>query len=350
MAENTSFLPVYDATPEQDAEYLRRCLPLMVQNKVPANPVNYAIWYDYVAGRNIKLNDEVDILVGDHKPFDTHTSFNLYNKYICNSSIDSLEKINKGLQQLIGQTVQSVEASSAQASESSDNFQEQTTALENIENTAELKSVLSQIISETKLLAETSSVLKSRLDEANQEMEQMRNELVQVREAATTDALTGLLNRRAFDQALDVLVEDTVPENNACLVLLDLDHFKRVNDDYGHLVGDNVLRFTAAVMKKCVAEHQYAARYGGEELAIIMPETELSEASAIAEKIRGTLEKSRLKRKDNNEPIGAITLSGGIAVYKPGDTIESLISRADKALYTAKETGRNKVVDENHSQ
>lgn len=127
---------------------------------------------------------------------------------------------------------------------------------------------------------------------------------------------------------------------------MDIDHFKRNNDSFGHLIGDKVIKYFALLLKKHAAEHHHVARYGGEEMAIIMPDTTLAEAMSLAEQIRIFLESSQLKRKDNTESIGKVTVSTGIALFQLGDTADSILDRADKALYRAKETGRNRVVAE----
>ena len=342
MIEQTTFLPAYDTSAEKNAEYLRRSLPLMVKNNIPAHPINYAIWYDYVTGENNKLIEEVDSLVNEEKSFDSETSFALYKKHICNASLESFEKINQQLHQILIETSKTADSTTAKATAAGDSFQDKIALLENIQSVTEFEPVLVDIISETQKLAVSSASLKSQLEHANLEMQEMRNELVKVREAAVTDALTGLLNRRAIDDILNKLVEQS---GTACFVLLDLDHFKKVNDVYGHQVGDNVLKFTATLLKKYVAEHHFVARYGGEELAIIMPNTDSGQALNISENIRSNLANSRLKRKGNSESIGQITVSIGVSALRTNDTVESLINRADEALYKAKETGRNKVMD-----
>jgi diguanylate cyclase len=346
ITANTSFLPSYDAPPEQHKEYLRQCVPLMAKNNISPDPINYAIWYEYVAGRNAQLIKEVDAIVRDKKAFTSDISMKLYKTHICNVSVESFEKINGQLQRLINQTALAVISTNDQASLAGDHFTVQSQTLEATQDQASLQAILSDIIQETKQFATLSNALKDQLNDTQKEIEQLRDELSQVREIAKTDALTGLLNRRAFDQSLNVFVTSCRPQNG-CLILWDLDHFKRINDTHGHLVGDKVLRFFSSLLQKYVAGHHQAARYGGEELAIIMPETSLAEALAIAEQIRKVMETSRLTHKGNTDAIGKVTVSSGIAVLKGGDTAESIIGRADAALYRAKETGRNKIVVEN---
>ncbi|EIC29448.1 GGDEF domain-containing protein [Methylomicrobium album] len=342
MIATVSFLPSYDAPLEQHKEYLRRCVPLMVKHNIPPDPINYAIWYEYVAGRNAQLMQELDALVRAKAPFDAATSLKLYKTYICHASVESFEKINAQLQRLVDQAAQAVSLTSERAAAAGDHLAERSQTLAAAAQQVGLQTILSEIIQETKQLAKTSEVLKTRLDETHKEMAQLRDELAQVREIAKIDALTGLLNRRAFDQALKAFVANPAAQKG-CLVLLDLDHFKRINDTHGHLVGDKVLRYFSTLLQKYVAAHHHAARYGGEELAIIMPGTSLNEALTITEQIRSVMETSRLKHNGSLDALGKVTVSSGIAVRQSGDTSESLIDRADAALYRAKASGRNRI-------
>lgn len=125
---------------------------------------------------------------------------------------------------------------------------------------------------------------------------------------------------------------------------MDIDRSKGINDSYGHIILDNVIKFIASLMCQFAFPHHHVARYGGEELAIIMPDTTLEEAREICENIRAAMEKSHLRRKANNEVIGIVTISIGIARLQCGENVENFIIRADKALYQAKENGRNRVV------
>lgn len=343
MTKSISFIPCYDFSTTLNATYIKQILPLMVRHNVAANPINYAIWYDYVAGNNAELTEVVNQLISQQKPIDSEISIELYKKHVCNASLESFEKINEHIQKVIAQASISINDTYKKAESTNDSFQKKTLVLENISEATDIKIVLQEIIQETQSLAATSQAMQNKLDDANKEMELLRLELTQVRQMAVTDGLTGLLNRRAFDMTLAEIIEQSEPDKTY-LSILDIDHFKRVNDDYGHTVGDNVIKYVAALMKKHSEDHHYVARYGGEELAIIMPNTSEDKAIEISENIRSSMENSRLKLKDNNQPLHKITLSIGIAQLRAGDDSESLVVRADSALYQAKETGRNKVV------
>ena len=340
-----TFISTYEFTEEQNASFLRQILQFLTTHKITPTPINYAICYEHISGSNSALSTAVDLLIKEKNTIDNETSIELYKKYICDFTFDSFEKINQDLQTLIGNTRDTIAETSEKASAAGVNFEEQAESIASAKNPKDLKNVTENIIAETKELADISQSLKTELDSARQEMEQLRSELTQVRETAATDALTGLLNRGSFDQALVSLLEQS-DQSEACLTMLDLDHFKKINDNFGHLIGDNVIKFTANLLKKHAEPQHHIARYGGEELAIIMPDTSLKKASEIAEKIRASLESSRLKKKNSKESIGTITVSIGISLLKSADTVEDFIMRADEALYKAKKAGRNRVVTE----
>jgi diguanylate cyclase len=155
--------------------------------------------------------------------------------------------------------------------------------------------------------------------------------------------LTGLLNRKGFSQALDSETVRVSESRNLSLLMIDIDHFKKVNDTYGHLLGDKVIRFVGMTVKDRIKGKDLAACYGGEELAVLLPETSLAGARSVAEEIRRAMATARIQRLDNGQAIGAITVSLGVAQYRPGETHEALIARADAALYRSKESGRNRV-------
>ncbi len=338
-----TFLPQYEQEPDFSTQILRQCIPLMVKHQITPHPINYAIWYDYVSKNNPALNQAIDELLEHNKSFDEKTSLDLYSRYICNASLEKFSQINSDLASLVNGTLDQVQHSSDQFSETENSLLSNSKKLENTTEILDAQFLLSEIVHQAKQLSKETRSLNARLEQAQKDMAQLKCELENTRKIAATDGLTGLLNRRAFDMEINNLLSEQ-STNPHSLLILDLDHFKKVNDTFGHLVGDKVIRFTADLIKEKKASHHLAARYGGEELAIIMPETPINKATEIAETIRTTLEKSRLKQKNSNQSIGRITVSIGATSVQPGDSVETMIARADKALYQAKEYGRNRVI------
>ena len=176
---------------------------------------------------------------------------------------------------------------------------------------------------------------ESRLAEKQKEAEGRAREMAR---RADTDALTGIANRQGFNEVMArEFARARRFRHPLAVVILDLDHFKQVNDRYGHPVGDQVLAGTAGMLSTRVRESDFVARWGGEEFAVVTPMTDAAGASRLAEKLRALMEVTHLG------PVGAMTASFGVAEMRPDDTVEGMVQRADEALYQAKSGGRNQV-------
>lgn len=173
-------------------------------------------------------------------------------------------------------------------------------------------------------------------------MQQSRANQEELERLANFDSLTGLHNRRAILHRLDEHIKQVRRyEGELSLIMLDIDYFKKVNDQYGHLIGDEVLENVAVLMQQNVRNTDSVGRYGGEEFIIVLSETDLSLALIVAERLRNAIEAAEMRDSEGN--MFGITVSQGVSSYKPGEDKQSLISRADDALYRAKQNGRNRV-------
>jgi len=173
-------------------------------------------------------------------------------------------------------------------------------------------------------------------------MQQSRANQDELERLANFDSLTGLHNRRAILHRLDEHIKQVRRyEGELSLIMLDIDYFKKVNDQYGHLIGDEVLENVAVLMQQNVRNTDSVGRYGGEEFIIVLSETDLSSALIVAERLRNAIEAAEMRDSEGN--MFGITVSQGVSSYKPGEDKQSLISRADDALYRAKQNGRNRV-------
>ncbi|PPD19520.1 MAG: GGDEF domain-containing protein [Methylomonas sp.] len=343
MSKSVSFLPVYSGSSEQHKLLLKQGINLMGQYGIPAHPINYAIFYDYCTGQNESLKIEIDTILAEQQGFDDETSLRLYKTFVCNSTVDRFENMHNQLNELIAKIYKSIDITEIKTTLANEHFAQTSLDLRQQQTPQALEQFLTHIISESHQLSVASKMLKSELELAKEGMERLKKEISKTRTIAKIDALTGLLNRGAFEDELRILFSTAKPQQLS-LALLDLDHFKRINDNFGHLVGDKVLKFFGGLILKHTRKHHIAARYGGEEIVILMPNTSLQDAVDMNENLRKFLECSQLKRTDKNEPIGKVTVSVGITQLTEHDTMESFIDRADQALYQAKNQGRNQVV------
>ncbi len=203
-------------------------------------------------------------------------------------------------------------------------------------------SYLKKILSEIEELRKENKIQQEKLEEYHKEISQLRKALKVARKEANIDFLTGIPNRRRFIRALEDFLKDYKEKNYPfSFVMLDIDNFKSINDTYGHLIGDEVLKEIATVLKFYLRANTIVGRLGGEEFGIILPGISKDDAKNIAERLRKIIENRKIHI--NDETI-KITASFGVTQAKKDDTVESLIERADKALYEAKKTGKNKVV------
>jgi two-component system cell cycle response regulator len=194
-------------------------------------------------------------------------------------------------------------------------------------------------VDENELLARIRTQLRRKKyqDELRQDLEDTVN-------LSVKDGLTGIFNRRYLDTHIEQIVAQySTNQKPFCLLMIDMDHFKQVNDGYGHQAGDEVLQTLTKVLKEQIRVTDLFARYGGEEFVIVLCDADITAATVVAERLRVAVEAVEFKISAQNEPLHK-TLSMGLAEYKPLETAKTLIERADGALYEAKESGRNKVV------
>ena len=325
-------------------EYLRLVLPMLSRFKLPPNPVNFTLFYEYVSGKNQALNTVLDNILDEHKGLSREAAVELYRRYIWDDDKHIMEYQRSELRRLMSETLTGVNQTVDQASHSSERLGNYSEKLQDSSDLQEIRTVVADVVTETQNIAHNSSMLKEMLWETKSEVENLRSELERSRQEATTDALTGLLNRRAFDKALMQTTEDAdMCHENLSLMMVDIDNFKQINDNHGHLIGDKVIRYVGSLLTKNVKGKDIVARIGGEEYAILLPNTHLDHARIVAESIRRTIENSQLKRMDNNSPIGTVTVSIGTTTYRPGESTDDFLQRADKAMYKSKNAGRNRV-------
>ncbi|HEB96430.1 MAG TPA: GGDEF domain-containing protein [Sedimenticola thiotaurini] len=334
-----------DPDPESTAHTLRVAIPLMAKHKVATTPQNFAIWYHYVLGDKPGLKEKIDKLIGDSAAFDEEINRALYQEYLSECNLEQAERIRQEIQEAVSEAAITLQSTGSDANRYGEVLGRFDAGCSTADSIADIHGLLSEVVEETRHMKEAMARMKREFELKSVEMENLRKELEQVRLQASTDALTGLANRATFFDRLRQTVEEAEKEREYfCVVMADIDHFKRVNDTFGHLVGDKVIRFVAETLKQSLKGQDTAARYGGEEFALLLPNTSAENAVVLCDKIRNHIANTNLVRTGTRESLGQITISAGVAQYRFGEEMMDFMQRADQALYVAKENGRNRVV------
>ena len=209
----------------------------------------------------------------------------------------------------------------------------------------QVRAMVKFLVAENEKMQRDAEELRSNLDNSRSQIEKLRWNLAEAQELGLRDPLTALSNRRAFDINLAKEIgEAHTGRSELCLVMGDIDRFKGINDTFGHQIGDEILKMFARLLANNVKGRDTVARFGGEEFAIILPETRLADAETLTENIRHQLEAKDLAVNTSGAPIGQVTASFGIAQLGEGDDADTLVKRADARLYEAKCAGRNRVI------
>jgi len=334
----------YRDSVERSAEYLRLALGHMAQQSAGLHPVSYAVWYEYVSGRNSELNRELDTFKSSGKKLDDETTLALYTKYVAELDQRKMEDVGGKLQRVIAEMSETSQKSHIEAGLYGDVLERWHGKLDRAAGGLNLQSGVDTILRDTHAIRSSIGELRQVLDTSRTEVEQLRQELSRARQEALIDSLTGLLNRKGFDQSIESMLAYHAQEGTPLsLLMIDIDHFKQVNDGYGHLFGDRVIRSIAQAIKNGIKGGDVACRYGGEEYAVILPNTPAAGAMAVAEQLRNAIGRGRIRRIDREDSVGNITVSIGAASVEKGETRTGLIGRADAALYAAKQSGRDRV-------
>lgn len=317
-------------------------LRLMQEHGVWPTPVNYELWL-YVAGDpESALAQEIFRLVDAGENITEDVSESLACKFIPRMKLND-EVRDAGLK--LTRELASITEIISEAQRTHKTY---SLTLENARDSMveaeadQIEGLVRTLTEATNMVLTQHSLLEGRLTDSSREVNRLRKHLDQVRMEAMTDALTNLANRKAFDEALDGHCDGN-DDKALTLAVIDIDHFKRFNDTWGHQTGDQVLRYVASVLARIGRPPRLAARYGGEEFGLLFPGESAVAIERILNEARQEIASRVLKRRSTNEDLGAVTISAGIAQREFGEDAFDLVDRADKALYESKNNGRNKV-------
>ena len=334
----------YDQDVNRAGEIARLVLPQMTRLGIPVTPVNYALWYEYHLGRSPELVAALQAIDAGTAAYDEEQAHRLYLRYVATPGVERLEQIETEVCRLLADIVQIVADAGLDITRYGALLKSCTTRLESADDIRDIRKVVETLASDTRVMAESSDNVAGMLKAHASEIDQLRAELDQVRREAVRDPLTGLANRRAFGERLAESLDETLTAmKSICLLMVDIDHFKDINDRHGHQIGDKVLQYVAGLLKRNIKGRDLVARFGGDEFSVILENAAPGGVRAVAESIRQAMDESTLRRTDTGESLGRITVSIGYECARRPDTATALLERADKARYRAKQGGRNRV-------
>ncbi|MBV8754751.1 MAG: GGDEF domain-containing protein [Hyphomicrobiales bacterium] len=308
----------------------------------PAHPRNYEIWYTYATGHHAALNQNINELIVRDGSLSTADMDRIYHAHFAPAA--GIDGRGANVVDEIDRIMTTIDAISGTAADYGERLAGVSEKLRAADRDG-VRLVVERLVVATKDIERSNHALEARLKASKQEVSQLRQNVETVRSESLTDPLTALANRKSFDLTMQKAMSDARKSGEALsLLMADIDYFKKINDTYGHLTGDQILRRVANALKQSVHEQAVAARYGGEEFAVVLPRTPLDRAGAVAEKIRAAVMAKPLMKRSTGEQLGRVTISIGLATLRPQDTAQSFIGRADAALYAAKRQGRNRVI------
>ena len=329
----------------QATAYLKQAVPLMIKYQIPTTPTNYALWYTYVAQTNPQLNQAVDKTIQSSGACSPLSSELLYQQHMAAQTERNVDTMKLSLEAMVTEINASMQDTISDTGDFQAMLDKSFSRLMQLDEEGlsidETMGLVRELVQGSRHISQSTRQFHSQLSEAEKEIAELKSKLQQSREEALHDALTGLLNRRAFDQEINHLLNTQTP---IALIILDIDKFKGINDGFGHVFGDQVLKAIARRVKDSCKSGERPFRIGGEEIAIILPNRSLLVARQFAEALRRAIEKLSVMDRKSGQRLNAVTASFGVTEYVANDSYENILRRADEQLYRAKELGRNRVM------
>ncbi|ASE40839.1 GGDEF domain-containing protein [Brevundimonas vesicularis] len=320
---------------------VRNVIGEMEKAGVWPTPLNFELWLHYISDPDGPLAQEIRRLLAQSAVITDKTSEMLAAEFLPRGRLpDQIRDVGAVLDRELASVASAIAMAHKTQHDYGETLADASQCMETVDDPSSLKDLVGGLSTATNRVRRETAILEKRLEKSNKEVIRLRENLEQVRRDAMTDALTNLANRKAFDERLEAACaeDDGAPLS---LAILDIDHFKRFNDTWGHQTGDQVLRYVSTVLSNICGKTRFAARFGGEEFAIIFPGEGAGVVMAALESIRNDVASRALRRRSTNDDLGSVTVSAGFAQRRKGETAASLLERADAALYESKRAGRN---------
>ena len=340
-------MKTFDDSPKAVTEIAKNVILNAAKRSIPLTPENFHVWFDYFLGSNKELKVAIDELIASGRSFSQEINERLYTDYLEADKKDILQEVHKETRRIFQNIFEVTLSTKDLASDYSDKMDEYSNKLQAATDLTQMQNFIEDIISDTNNMAASSRKLNQQLEEATSQIQSLSKHLEETEKEVLLDSLTGLNNRKAFDIKLNDLCEKfNQNEGFFSVAMLDIDYFKKFNDQYGHQVGDEVLRIVGSHLRENLKGKDFPSRYGGEEFIVLLPNTKLDKAYIVAEQLRKNISEKKLKIKKTGQSLGNITVSVGVSEIRAGDTAISVVERADAALYLAKDSGRDNVKSE----
>jgi diguanylate cyclase len=341
-------MTVSDKFDSARAEKLARdALAWMAQRGVPPSPHNFEVVVAYLGGDNPALKLTVEGLIARDCRFDPAMMSSLHAQYFrFPKESEELSELSGKISSELGSLVKLLHTAGRDQSAYGTALSKASGELDRPDLSEErIKTLINHVVKATHAMEARSKTLEMEVKASSSEVAQLRERLESVRREALTDPLTGIPNRKAFETEMERAMAHALETGDPMsLLLCDIDHFKQFNDTWGHQTGDQVLKLVANCISENVKGRDTAARFGGEEFAVVLPQTELADAVRLANQIRSKVQSKKLVKKSNGDILGVITISIGAAQYDMKEPADSIVQRADACLYAAKRGGRNRVM------
>jgi len=342
----------HSGPPTGATEIAKRTIPFMSRKGIPLTPDNYRIWFEYFHGTMVELVQAIDNLLNRGEVFNEKTHEDLTRRFLRRDlreeserkiadEMRAVDEASGASRKIIEPMVKSLEGWSGASASYGQKLHAMVTRFAEPQDARSLADIVRGLADETTRISQQNRKISDEMGRSSRQLDELRHNLETARAEARTDDLTRLLNRRAFNEALAEEVRRAGEEGNpSALAIADIDHFKRINDTYGHMVGDKALKAISGQLRGGVSVRDSVFRYGGEEFAVILRDTSPAKAAGVMNALRLEVAEHEFVVRDQVERI---TISAGLAMVGAGMTAESIQRAADEALYLAKNSGRNQV-------
>lgn len=333
----------YPHNRDQSAELFRLALQRMGQCEAGFTPFSYTVWYEYLAGTNPDLTRAVDEWQAQGKPLDAAAVEHLFGRFVADLDINVARELQSGAFRILEELSRHTAEVDSSAQEFGSSLERNVSRLSGRPGEAVLGEVVAALQADTGKMKAAVHTLTANLEASRKEVDELKSALGNAQREMISDPMTGVFNRRGFEIKLGEMIARNAEGASLCLMMADIDHFKQVNDTFGHLFGDKVIGTVASTLNSNVKGQDAVARLGGEEFGVLLPDTDTRGGMLLAEKVRAAVERGKIRQSGKPDPIGGITISLGLTAYIPGEPVDTFIGRADKALYASKGSGRNRV-------